>query len=103
MSRLPTIVVRSEIMNSWLTLADCSRSELAGKLGISRGRISQLLTSQEEPSAHLIAKLLSLTELPFERLFKIIRKASPMPSLSRPEATSDGVGAAMASKVKVVA
>ena len=38
---------------------------------MSRGRVSQLLTSREEPSAHLIAKLLLLTRLPFHRLFLV--------------------------------
>ena len=42
-------------------------------LGISRGRVSQLLTSREEPSARLIAKLLIVTQLPFERLFRVIK------------------------------
>jgi hypothetical protein len=47
------------------------------ELGVSKGRVSQLLTSHEEPSAHLIAKLMSLTHLPFERLFKVVRETPP--------------------------
>lgn len=70
--RFPTIVVRSEVLTSWLTVSDYSQSRLAAELGVSRGRISQLLSSLEEPSAHLIANLMTLTHLPFERLFKII-------------------------------
>ena len=71
--RLPTVVVRGDILESWLTVSDYSRSRLATELGVSRGRISQLLNSQEEPSAHLIAKLLTLTHLPFDRLFRVLR------------------------------
>ena len=71
--RLPTIVVRGDILISWLTVSNYTRSQLAAELGVSRGRVSQLLTSREEPSAHLIAKFITLTHLPFERLFKIVR------------------------------
>ena len=74
--RSPTIVVRGDILASWLTVSDCTKSQLATELGISRGRISQLLTSQTEPSAHLIAKFLLVTRLPFDRLFKITEKSS---------------------------
>ena len=72
MHRLPTVVVRGEVLSSWLTVSDYNRTELAQALHVSKGRISQLLTSQEQPSAHLIAKLLTLTDLPFDRLFQII-------------------------------
>ncbi len=71
--RVPTVVVRGDVLSSWLTVSDCTRSRLAQELGVSKGRISQLLTSQDEPSAHLIAKLNDLTHLPFERLFKLVR------------------------------
>ena len=71
--RLPTVVVRGDVLASWLTVSDCTRSHLAQELGVSKGRISQLLTSKEEPSAHLIARLMVLTHLPFDRLFKVVR------------------------------
>ena len=84
--RFPTIVVRSEVLTSWLTVSDYSQSRLAAELGVSRGRISQLLSSLEEPSAHLIANLMTLTHLPFERLFKVIPglppSLSPIPQLN---------------------
>ena len=67
-------------MASWLTVSDYSKSRLAGELGVSKGRVSQLLTSQEEPSAHLIAKLMAVTHLPFDRLFKIVHQAPAMSS-----------------------
>ncbi|MBI4436214.1 MAG: hypothetical protein HY590_02225 [Candidatus Omnitrophica bacterium] len=82
--RLPTIVIRSDILESWLTVSDYSKSRLASELGISKGRISQLLTSREEPSAHLIAKLMTLTFLPFDRLFVIVRDNPSRVALSRP-------------------
>ena len=75
--RFPTVVVRGDILASWLTISDYSKSRLAAELGISKGRVSQLLTSVEEPSAHLIAKLMMLTHLPFDRLFKIVRDVPP--------------------------
>ena len=65
--KFPTVVVRGDVLASWLTVTDYSKSQLATELGISRGRVSQLLTSSEEPSAHLIAKLMVLTRLPFDR------------------------------------
>ena len=74
--RFPTVVVRGDVLESWLTVSDQSRSQLAARLGVTKGRISQLLTSQEEPSAHLVAKLITITQLPFDRLFKIVRETS---------------------------
>ena len=62
-----------DILESWITVSDYSRSRLATELEVSKGRVSQLIHSQEEPSAHLIAKLLTLTNLPFDRLFRIMR------------------------------
>ncbi len=69
--RLPTVVVRGDVLSSWLTVSSYSKSQVAAELGVSRGRISQILSSKDEPSAHLIAKLLILTQLPFTRLFRI--------------------------------
>ena len=78
--RLPTVVVRGNVLISWLTLSECTRKQLAKDLGVSTGRISQLLHSTEEPSAHLMAKLLERTNLPFTRLFQIIHRKSNVPS-----------------------
>lgn len=85
--RYPTIVVRPEILTSWLTVSDYSRSRLASELGISKGRITQLISSHEEPSAHLIAKLMSVTNLPFDRLFRMVR-TMPAHSIIRPRTTA---------------
>ena len=81
--RLPTVVVRGDVLASWLTVSDLTRSRLAEELGVSRGRISQLLTSQDEPSAHLIAKLIDITHLPFDRLFKIVHNGHVEPNYSK--------------------
>jgi len=75
--RLPTVVVRGDVLASWLTVSAYTRSRLAAELGVSKGRVSQILTSLEEPSAHLIAKLLTLTRLPFDRLFRLIQESPP--------------------------
>ncbi|HEX9785309.1 MAG TPA: helix-turn-helix transcriptional regulator [Opitutaceae bacterium] len=75
MARYPTIVVRGEVLESWLTVSGYTRARLARELHISKGRISQLLNSHEEPSAHLMAKLSMLTRLPFDRLFRILKEA----------------------------
>ena len=93
--KVPTVVVRAEVLTSWLTISDYTKSRLATELGVSKGRISQLLTSSEEPSAHLIAKLLALTRLPFERLFKIVREVS-----SRPQGGHGGNGAGRTSVIR---
>ena len=66
-----TITVRREVLRSWLTVSDCTASRMANKLNVSRGRISQLLNSDQELSARLIAGLLHLTKLPFDRLFTV--------------------------------
>ncbi|MDP3703539.1 MAG: helix-turn-helix transcriptional regulator [Candidatus Omnitrophota bacterium] len=96
--RLPTVVVRGDILESWITVSDYSRSRLATELGVSKGRVSQLLNTHEEPSAHLIAKLLTLTRLPFDRLFKVVRTAAQVSSegattttSSRPRGNGRGV------------
>jgi len=89
--RLPTIVIRSDVLESWLTVSAYSKSRLATELGISKGRISQLLTSHEEPSAHLIAKLMALTYLPFDRLFMIVHDS--LPSSSRKLFTASSLNA----------
>jgi len=90
--RKPTVVVRGDVLASWLTVSDYTKSQLAGELGVSRGRVSQLLTSQQEPSAHLMAKLLTITNLPFDRLFKIVRdlphSSSQSPSARKVEKVS---------------
>ena len=83
--RSPTIIVRGDVLKSWLTVSDYSRSQLARELGVSRGRVSQLLTSQQEPSAHLIAKLMLLTRLPFERLFTLLRDVPSSSDRSGPD------------------
>lgn len=83
--RLPTVIVRNDVLTSWLTISGYSRSRLATELRVSRGRVSQLLTSFREPSAHLIAKLILLTGLPFERLFRVIHEE---PALSIPRSTT---------------
>ena len=70
--KLPTVVVREDVLHSWMHVEDCSKSQLADKLGVSKGRVSQLFKPQVEPSAHLMAKLLLLTQLPFDRLFIVL-------------------------------
>ena len=80
--RVPTVVVRGDVLMSWLTLSDYTRTRLAKDLGVSTGRISQLLNSTAEPSAHLIAKLMHRTNLPFIRLFKIIHREPTVSSSS---------------------
>ena len=88
--RLPTVVVRGDILESWITVSDYSRSRLATELGVSKGRVSQILNSQEEPSAHLIAKLITLTHLPFYPLFQLIKTPANV-STPRPRGNGRGV------------
>ena len=88
--KLPTVTVRKEILEAWLRVSDCTQAQLARQLGVTKGRVSQLLRDRAEPSAHLIAKLLVLTELPFERLFELQQPeglASPRPSHPRGKAS----------------
>jgi len=71
--KYPTVTIRTDVLESWLKVCGCTKSHLADELGISKGRISQLLSTQAEPSAHLIAKLLTVTHLPFDRVFRVVR------------------------------
>ena len=66
-----TIAIRRDVLRSWLMISDYTRARLADELSVSRGRVSQLLNSEQELSARLIAGLLHLTKLPFERLFTV--------------------------------
>ena len=89
--KLPTIVVRGNVLLSWMTLSQCTRTQFAKDLKISTARISQLLNSTEEPSAHLMAKLLNHTHLPFTQLFKIIYSTSkPLASSKTPADHTNG-------------
>ncbi len=66
-----TVLIKKDVLLSWLKVTANTQSDLANQLQVSKGRISQLIHSNVEPSAHLIAKLLVVTELPFERLFDV--------------------------------
>ena len=62
--------LRRDVLHSWLRVSGFTQAGLARALNVSEGRISQLLHSKdEEPSGRLVAALLSVTNLPFERLF----------------------------------
>ena len=69
--KLPTVNVRPEVLNAWLQVAGCSKTRLAQELNVSKARVSQLFTTDVELSAHLIAKLLMTTSIPFDRLFRV--------------------------------
>jgi transcriptional regulator with XRE-family HTH domain len=65
----PKIAMKKDVLESWLKVSGYTKSRLAEELSISRSRISQILKSNENPSSRLIAGLLTITKLPFERLF----------------------------------
>ena len=71
--KYPTVTIRTDVLESWLKVCGYTKSRLAVELGVSRGRVSQLLSTQREPSAHLIAKMLTVTHMPFDRVFRIVR------------------------------
>lgn len=66
-----TVTVRRDVFRSWLKISGYTRSRLATEMKVSRGRISQLLNSDEPPSNRIIAGFLNVTHLPFERLFTV--------------------------------
>ena len=66
-----TITIRRDVLQSWLKVAGYTGTRLARELSVSKGRVSQLLNSDQEPSARLIAGLLHVTSLPFDRLFTV--------------------------------
>ncbi|GEM_PF-3181282 len=67
----PTVVVKRDILQSWLVVSEYTKSRLAEKLEVTKGRVSQLFRTPTEPSAHLMAKLMLVTGLPFDRLFRV--------------------------------
>ena len=69
----PTLSLRRDVLHAWLRVSGYNQAELARALKVSEGRISQLLHSRkkEEPSPRLIAALLGVTSLSFDRLFSL--------------------------------
>ena len=68
----PTLSLRRDVLHAWLRVSGYTQAELARALKVSGGRISQLLNSRkEEPSPRLIAALLGVTSLSFDRLFSL--------------------------------
>lgn len=99
--KFPTITLQGAVLSSWLTVVGYSQSQLADELGVTKGRVSQLLNSTQEPSAHLIAKLVLLTGIPFERLFKIvpaIRNSVPSFYFGKPNGKTNSVSLRRAKK-----
>ena len=66
-----TIAIRRDVLQSWLKVSGYTGTRLARELNVSKGRVSQILHSDQEPSARLIAGLLHVTDLPFDRLFAV--------------------------------
>lgn len=68
----PSLGLRRDVLDAWLRISGYTQADLARALDVSGGRISQLLhSSKEEPSPRLIAALLRVTSLPFDRLFNL--------------------------------
>ena len=67
----PSLSLRRDVLDAWLRVSGYNQAELARALKVSEGRISQLLHSRkkEAPSPRLIAALLDVTSLSFDRLF----------------------------------
>lgn len=76
-----TISVRRDVFRSWLKVSGYTKTRLANEIKVSKGRISQLLNTDQNPSARLIAGVLHVTQLPFDRLFTV--KGSPQGSKQR--------------------
>ena len=83
--KVPTVLIEREILQAWLRVNGWSKSQLAHALNVSKGRVSQLFSASSavEPSAHLIAKLLEVTGMPFDRLFRIAHKREGASSPAR--------------------
>ena len=79
----PAIAMKRDVLQSWLKVSGYTRARLARELNVSKGRISQLFHSEEEPSARLIAGLLHLTDLPFDRLFAVKHREAMLDHMRR--------------------
>lgn len=73
-----TVTVRRDVLGSWLKVSGYTGTRLAKELNVSKGRVSQLLNSDQEPSGRLIAGLLHVTNLPFDRLFAVKERRTLM-------------------------
>jgi transcriptional regulator with XRE-family HTH domain len=68
----PSLSLRRDVLHAWLQVSGYNQAELARALKVSEGRISQILHSKNEgPSPRLMAALLRITSLPFDRLFSL--------------------------------
>lgn len=70
------VLIRRDVLKAWLQLAGVNRTWLAKQLNITKGRVSQLLNADDSPSSPLIASLLLVTNLPFDRLFVVVNGAA---------------------------
>lgn len=80
----PDICLRTDILDAWLRVSNRTKAELARQLGVTKGRVSQLFASPTGASTHLVAKLLLVTGLPFDRLFLIVTDHEPGDLLRHP-------------------
>lgn len=66
-----TVAVRRDVFRSWLKASGYTKTRFANEIRVSKGRISQVLHSDQGPSSRMIAGFLRVTRLPFERLFTV--------------------------------
>jgi len=71
-----TVVVNTDILQSWLVISDLSQDRLAHQLHVSRVRFRRLLRRETELPTRVIGSLLLMTQLPFERLFSVASRSS---------------------------
>ncbi len=67
---------KPQALNAACKQLDCSRDELARRMGVATATAYRIDAGRTEPSPKFIASLMDVTGLKFEDLFDIVRDAA---------------------------
>jgi putative transcriptional regulator len=67
------VLLKRKILEKTLIRQNCSKKELAYRIGVSRSYLSSICTGRREPSAAMRQRLLEyFTSCTFDQLFRIV-------------------------------
>lgn len=64
------IILRTDILKLWLRVTGRNQAWLAAKMGFSKGYISRIMNNDCKMSREFVDRILLITHMPFENLFK---------------------------------
>lgn len=68
------VILKQDIMEETLIRQNCSKKELAYRIGVSRSYLSSICTGRREPSTAMRRRLLEyFVGYTFDQLFKIVK------------------------------